>query len=137
MSIGGQNTIWKHATHGTPAVLVDYSAKTMSVTLSNEGEEVDATVFGNLYRDFERSFISGTFEAQYKYDATIYTVLGDIFTNGTSIDFEFSPNGSTAGYAKMTGAMVCTSLGFPAAVGELLTMTANFRINGTITFGTN
>ena len=137
MAIGGQNSLWKHATHGTPTVLVDYSASTRNVTLSLDGEEVDATTFGNLFRDYERSFISGTFEAEYKYATAMWVVLGDIFTNGTSVDFEYSPNGSTSTYPKVTGAMVCTNFTAPVAVGDLLVFTATFRINGTATFGTH
>lgn len=137
MAIGGQNTAWKHATHGAPTSLTDYSTKTRNVTMSLEGEEVDATVFGNLFRDYERSFINGSFEAEYKYDTTIFGVLGDLFTNGTSVDFEYSPNGTTATNPKVTGAMICTSVSSPAAVGDLLVVSATFRINGTVTFGTH
>lgn len=137
MAIGGQNTDWRHATHGSPSSLTDYTAKTMSVTLALDGEEVDATTFGNLYRDFERSFISGTFEVQYKYDTTIWTVLSDIFTNGTSVDFQYSPDGATNPKPKVSGAMVCTNLQSPAQVGDLLVLSATFRINGAATFGTN
>jgi hypothetical protein len=137
MAIGGQNSLWKHSSHSAPTSNVDYSASTRNVTLSMDGEEVDATTFGNLFRDYERSFVSGTFEAEYKFGTAMWVVVADIFTNGTSVDFEYSPNGSTGGYPKITGAMVCTNLNSPASVGELLVFTATFRINGTITATTH
>lgn len=134
MAIAGNLTDWRTATHGSPTSLTDYTAKTLSVQMSLDGEEVDATTFGNFYRDFERSFINGTFEVQYKYDSTIWGVVSLLMTNGTSVDFQYSPDGTTTGKPKVTGAMVCTSMGSPASVGDLLVIDVTFRINGAVTF---
>jgi hypothetical protein len=137
MAIAGQLSDFRHGTNGALTTLTDFTAKTLGVSLSIEGEEVDATTFGNVYRDFEGSFIGGSFSVTYKYDATIFGQLGAIMTNRDSIDFQWSPDGTASGKPKVTGAMVMTSLNNDASVGDLLQIECEFRINGAITFGTH
>lgn len=135
MAIGGQLSDWRTGTHGAATSLTDFTAKTSNVSLSIEGEEVDSTTFGNLYRDFEGSFVGGTISVTYNHDTTIFGQLGAIMTNRTSVDFQWSPDGTGSTKPKVTGAAVMTSLTSGASVGELLQIEATYRINGAITFG--
>lgn len=135
MAIAGSATTWKHATHGSPAALTDYTTKTRSVTLTNDGEEVDATVFGDSFREYEQSFKSAEITVQYKYDATIWQVIADLYTNGTSVIWELGPVGTTGGNPQIEGSMVCRTFTQPFPVGELQVLDVTFRVTGAVTFG--
>ena len=137
MAIAGQLSDVRHGTNGAVAVLTDFTAKTRNFSLNIEGEEVDATTFGNVYRDFEGSFIGGTISATYKHDTTVFGQLGAIMVNRDSIDFQWSPDGTASGKPKVTGAMVMTSFQNDGSVGDLLEIQCEFRINGAITFATH
>ena len=135
MPISGKETVWKHATHGAPSSNTDYTAKTMSVTPTYDGEEVDATCFGDAFREYEQTFKSHSYTVRYKYDATIWQVLADLWSNGTSVTFELGPVGSGSTSPKITGSLICTSFTEPFNVGELQVMEATFRGTGAPTFG--
>lgn len=136
MAIAGKDTYWAHATHGSPSSNTNYTTKTRSLNITLDGEEVDATVFGDAYREYEQSFKSAEITVQYKYDSTIWTVLTDLYDNGTSITWEAGPVGTTNGSPKLSGSQVLRSLGLPYNVGELQVMDATFRVTGAVTFGT-
>ncbi len=136
MPIAGSATTWKHATNGSPAALTDYTTKTRSVTLNNDGEEVDATTFGDSFREYEQSFKNAEIVVQYKYDATIWQVIADLYTNGTSIIWELGPVGITVGNPQIEGSMICRTFSQPFAVGELQVLDVTFRVTGAVTFGT-
>jgi hypothetical protein len=136
MAIGGAATTWKHGTNGAVSTNTDFTAKTMSVNPSFDAEEVDATVFGDSYRDFEQSFKNGGIEVTYKYDTTIWGQLAAIYNNGDVVTFELGPTGSTATNAKITGSMVMTKLGMPVNVGDLEKIEVSWRVSGAVTFTT-
>lgn len=136
MAISGKDTVWKHATNGAPSTNTDYTSKTRNVSLNCDGEEVDATVFGDGFRDYEQSFKNATITGTYKYDATIWQVVADLYSNGTSITWELGPVGSSASSPKITGSMICKSFTQPFNVGELQMVNVNFRVTGAVTFTT-
>ena len=137
MAIGGQLSDWRHGTNGATTTLTDFTSKTRSVSFSIEGEEVDSTTFGDLFRNYEGSFLNATFETVYKHDTTVFGQLGAIMANRDSVDFQYSPDGTTTGKPKVTGAAIITSFSSPASVGELLEITVSWRVNGAATFGTH
>jgi hypothetical protein len=135
MSIAGAATVWAHATHGSAASNNDYSAKTMELSISFDGEEVDATCFNAAaFRAFEASFKEGEIEATYKYDAAIGLVITDLWKNGTSVTFSLSPLGTGSTSPRIQGSMICRTMNLPFSVGELQTIEATFRITGTPDF---
>lgn len=135
MSIGGKDTVWLHASHGSPSSNVSYTAKTMSVVPNFNGEEVDATTFGDAFRESEQTFKSFGFAVRYKYDATIWQIVADLWTNGTSITFELGPVGVTAPNPKITGSMYLQTFSEPFNVGELQVLDVTFKGTGAPTFG--
>jgi hypothetical protein len=138
MSIAGAATVWAHATHGAASSNNDYSAKTMELSISFDGEEVDATCFNAAaFRAYEASFKEGEIEATYKYDAAIGTVITDLWKNGTSVTFSLSPLGTAGSSPRITGSMICRTIELPFSVGELQQINATFRVTGTPTFDTH
>lgn len=139
MALGGKNSNWQHGKHATPTTLDStISEKTMSVTLNAEAETVESTTFGDAYRNYEQSFKNSTIDVQYKYDPTMYTVVADLFNNGTIVDFQLGPDGATAasGTPKITGKAFVTSFGTPVEVGNLLVLDVSFQVDGALTFST-
>lgn len=134
MAIGGALTNWQHGTNGAVGALTDFTAKTMAVNPSFDAEEVDATTFGDAYRDFEQSFKNAGIEATYKYDVTVWNQLAAIYNGGDTVIFQLGPTGTTATHAKITGSMVITKLGFPIAVGDLEKIEVSFRVTGAVVF---
>jgi hypothetical protein len=138
MAIAGSATVWQHSSHGATSTLVDYSAKTQELSLSFDGEEVDATCFNAAaFRAYEQSFKNGELEVTYKWDAAINTVITDLWKNGTSVTFSLSPIGTTGGNPRVTGSFICRAISLPFSVGELQTIEATFRITGTPVFDTH
>lgn len=137
MAIAGASTVWAHATHGSPSSNTDYSSKTQELSINFDGEEVDATTFGDSFREYEQSFKNAEIEVTYKWDSTIHTVITDLWKNGTSVTFSLSPIGTTGGNPRVTGSLICRSINMPFSVGELQTIEATFRVTGTPTFDTH
>lgn len=135
MALGGKNSAWKHKLTGN-LTLTDFTTKTMSVTLNASAEQVESTTFGDGYRNYEQSFKNATVEAEYKYDATLYGQLAAIYNNGDTVDFELFPDGDSAGKPKISGAAFITEFGTPVEIGNLLTLSVSFQVDGVLTFGT-
>lgn len=135
MAIAGAATVWQHSSYGATTTLVDYSAKTQELSLTLDGEEVDATCFNAAaFRAYEQSFKNGEIEVTYKWDAAMNTVITDLWKNGTSVTFSLSPIGTTGGNPRVTGSFICRSIELPFSVGELQQISAVFRITGTPVF---
>jgi len=136
MALGGKLTDWRHGLLATPTVLTDFTAKTKALSFPFESEEVEQTVFGSGFREYEPSFKSGTIDATYKYDAALWAQLTDIYSNQTVVSFQIAPDGATSGKPKINGSMVLLNLSAPASVGEALDIETNWRMSGAFTFGT-
>lgn len=135
MALGGKNSAWKHKLTGN-VTLTDFTTSTMGVTLNASAEQVESTVFGDAYRDYEQSFKNGTIDVTYKYGTTVYGQLAAIYNAGDTVDFELYPDGTDAGKPKITGGAFITSFGTPVEIGNLLQMSVTFQISGAITFTT-
>lgn len=139
MAIGGNLSDWQHGTNGAPTVLTDNTGKTQSVVIDFGSEEVDATVFGDSFREFEQSFKNATIQAVYKHDTAIWTIITDIYTNAPAggVNYQLGPDGTTTGKPKITGSMILSpSFSQPIPLGELLVLNVGWRVTGAVTFGT-
>lgn len=137
MSVGGGNSAWKHGTNGATSTNTNFSTKTLEVTPDFAAEQVEGTVFGDTYRDYEQAFKNATIDAKYKYDATIFGQLAAIYNAGDTVTFELSPDGTSSGNVKITGSMFITKLGAPVKVGELLALDVSWQVSGAVTFTTH
>ena len=134
--IGGQNTTWKHGTNGAVSSNTNFTTSTMSLSANFGADEADATVFGDAYREYEQTFKNATISATYYYSVTVWNQLAAIYNGSDSVTFEIGPNGTTSGYAKITGSFVITSLGMPLQVGDVIKFDVTCRVNGAVTFTT-
>ena len=136
MAIAGRDTTWKHGTNGAVAVNTNFTTSTMSLNPSFSADEADATVFGDSYREYEQTFKNATISARYYYSTTVWNQIAAIYNGSDSVTFEIGPTGTTAGNAKITGSMVCTSISLPLNVGDIEAFDVTFRVNGAVTFTT-
>lgn len=143
MAIGGKNTAWKHGTNAAATTLSTYTSSVKSIDFPLTSEEIEQTVFGSSFREYEASFKSGEITVRYKYSDAMWVVLKDIWTNQTTVDFQYSPDGTASGKPKVeglaasSGGCVLLDLSTKPAVGEALDIEARFRVSGTISFGTH
>lgn len=143
MSIGGKLTDFKHGSNAAATTLVSYKSSIKSIDFPMTAEEVEQTVFGSGFREYEASFKSAEISVVYKYTDAMWTVLKDLWSNQTTVDFAYSPDGTAGGKPKVEGlaasggGMVLLDLSTSPAVGEALDVNARFRSTGVLTFGTN
>lgn len=137
MSVGGATSAWKHGTNGAIAVNTDFTAYTLSVNPSFDAEEVDATTFGDTYRDFEQSYKNASIDVEMKFDATRFAQMAAIYNGGDIVTWELSPAGTSSGNVKITGSMVMTKFNPSVTVGDLIKMTMTWRVSGAVTFTTH
>lgn len=135
MAIAGKNTTFKHGTHGAISSNTDFTGKMMSLSPSFDSEEVDATVFGDGFRQFEQSFKNATIDAVYKYDPTVFGQLAALYDGADVVTWEIGPDGDDTGKAKITGSMILKKLDPPAGIGDLLKINVSFRVTGAVVFG--
>lgn len=137
MPLGGKDTVFLHGTHGTPSVNTEYTDKMRSVSISFDGEEIDATTFNfQNFREYEQGFKNITINATYKVDATIWAVIMDLYINGTEITWEIGPLGDDNGDPKLTGSMVMISGTEGLDIGTLQEFPVVYRVTGPPTPGT-
>lgn len=136
MSLGGKDSTWKHGTNGAVSSNTDFTTKTRELDPVFDGEHVDATVFGDSYRDSEQSFKSAEISSTYKYDTTVWGQLTAIYNAGDTVTFEIGPTGAANGNAKITGSMFITKIGTKIGIGELLEIVVSWQVSGAVTFTT-
>jgi len=105
---------------------------------------VDTTAMGDGGRKFSsNSLQEGTFSVTFWWDDGDNTVKDTLFdaTNGLMWEddaakaFEFGPEGGSNGDIKFTGTCWLEDAPIPASVGEMMQVTATFRIESTVTVG--
>jgi len=132
MSIGSVVGTWEHASSGAPSTNVDYTAKVRAFSTNLSRDAVEGTNFSESSRSYVAGLKTGEINCTYEYDDTINDIIEDLWSNGTSVTFEYSPLGSTA--PNMTGSMFCTGMNLNVGVGELLEIEATFQITGDVAF---
>ena len=135
MPIGGKNSKFKHGTDAVPGTVTDFSGKIIDFNLDQDAETVDATVWNDGFRQWEQSFKNAEITVQYKYDKTVYGQLGALMSNGTEIDWEFSPDGVATDDAKVEGVMFMVKRGSPVTLGDLLVVDCDYQVTGAVTDG--
>ena len=125
----------------TAAVLRDISPYVKSVDgLPGQRGLDDATAFGDTGRKGNPGLedVTITLNMMWSKDANVGadTVLGPLRTHSAAVDFEYGPEGSTAGDIKYSGTCWVESYTTPSRVGSLVESIATLKVNGVVTRGT-
>jgi hypothetical protein len=121
--------------------LTDISAFVESLDFSTEIETYLTTTLGSNSQSRVVGLKDGNFSVTFVYDRTggvptIYNHITGIYGAAASKSFDIRPEGSTSGYPKITGECNLKSFSLPIAVGDKLSITAQFEMTGDVTFGT-
>jgi hypothetical protein len=132
--------------HGKDCVLKLDNAAGSLQTLTTYGMEVntswsvdnhDTTTFGNTGHKNTVGLQNNEFTVVWNYDPTIYTHLTGLFQLATTTSFEIHPKGTTSTYPKETGECNLISLDMPRSATDVEKITAKFKVDGAVAFGTN
>ena len=130
--IDGYTSDWRHGTAGAATTLTDFSAKTQNVTIEQEMEEKEYNVFQTSGTQYLPGNESGTIEVEYIYDATLNAQLSAIKASRLPVNFQLSPLGTGSSAPRDRGEMIMTNLSKPVESGEILVITATYRITGEV-----
>lgn len=135
--------------HGRNAYFaVDNSGGTLTNLTSmlreaNHSKSVDlaeTSAFGTFDKTFVvgmregRVSVSGMFSAAAASD--VDPVLAGILGQEASVTFEYGPEGNTSGYTRYTGECYLTSYEINAAIGDMVSLSAEFQVTGAVTRNT-
>jgi hypothetical protein len=134
------NVLFKHDSADTLTVVT----AVQSWSLSIEKDALDATIFGNEFRNPVGGLISGSGTIEVFYEKTaagdgkgdlIREILTTPSTEGTTASAElytYDAGSQGSGSEKITFDILITSAEFNATVGELQVVTLSFETKGTI-----
>jgi len=102
---------------------------------------IDVTVMGSSGHKYASDELEdNSFDIDFLFDPTantgIWAVLQSIRNFATARDFEIGPYGSTATYIKISGTCFLENLSMDASPGDMVKLSASFKVDGTVTFGT-
>lgn len=120
--------------------LVDLSQYSPKGSISKTRDQLNSDTFdGSISHSFTPGLRDGSeFTIDFLYHATAFAHLKavDELTTGASQTYEYGPEGSTAGFPKLTGECFLKSFNLDSAVGNIVTMNATFVQTGAQTWGT-
>ena len=131
-----KDTTWKHGTSGNESVNTDFTSKTMDLDPSFDMEEDEATCFGDGFRAYEATFENATINVKYHYDTTLIGQLAAIKSGRTAVTWEIGPTGTATGEARISGSAILLKINPPLNVGQVIVITANWRVTGAVVFDT-
>jgi len=137
----GNNAVLILTDGGGARTLSDY-VKSISLDLKGHGL-VDVTCMGDSGHTFASDELEDcSFTVEFVYDDgsnTVWDTLCDatngLRTSAVARAFEIGPAGSTATYPKLTGNCWLEGVTTPVNVGEMILMSATFKVDGAVTVG--
>jgi hypothetical protein len=80
---------------------------------------------------------NGTFNVSFVYDSTAWTHITGIYGLSATVTFNIAPEGTGTTTPLISGEARLLSFTMPVNVNDKLQFTANFKLDGAPTFGTN
>lgn len=110
-----------------------------SVTFPRTQEVAETTTKGLVPKTYVRGHTDSTISIEGRWDNTATSgpdaVLAGLFGAGTTVGFEFGPEGNANGDIKYSGECICTDYEI-SSPDEVVAFTAAFQVTGAITKGT-
>lgn len=123
------------------ATLRNISPYVTLVAFEQDNDTHDTTTFGNEAHTFITGLTNGKIVVNGLWDATALVGTDTVFNglvglDGTSLTFNYGPQGNTAGQVKKSGECILVSYAESDPVADLVTFTATLQITGSVTKGT-
>ena len=132
--VHGKTAVFK--VHDSGATLRDLSAYLNDVSFPRDAETAETTAFGNSAKTYIIGLTDATISISGMFDSTADGYLAGVLGFATPLNFEYGPEGSTAGKVKYSGSCLMTSYEVSASVGDAVQASADFQVTGAITRGT-
>jgi len=127
----GKATVFK--IDNASASLTDISNTLTDVTFPQKVDTAETTAFGATAKSYIVGLTDGTISLSGTYDATVDAVFAGVVGFATALNWNYGPEGSTAGYVKYTGLGFVTSYQKSGTVGDVVKYTAEIQITGAVT----
>ena len=131
---GSKAKFWL-GTAATPATLVDRSTYILNIQMPRTTDTAETSTLGNLFKTYVPGLTDGSISLDGRYDPVIDVVLTDLMGTA-SVDFDYRPQGNTAGLPKYTGSAVPTNYQVTAGIGDVSSWTFQLQCTSAITRGT-
>lgn len=129
----GKSAVFK--LDNSSASLTDISAYLDDVSLPRSIETAETTTFG--VSGGSKTYVTGlndaTISLSGKYDSTVDALLAGVLGQDTLLNWNYGPEGSTAGRIKFTGTAILTKYDVKSPVGGVVTFSADLQVSGSIT----
>ena len=132
----GSQAVLKLGTVSQPTTPVDISQYLNSVTDSFSRDSAETTTFGKTAKTYIPGLKDGTISAEGRFDPTVDAQLYALFDQGTIVDFEYGPAGTSAGSPKYTGQCFVTSYEVETPVDDVGTFSLELQIVDNVTRST-
>lgn len=115
----------------------DLSSQMDSISFNHGSDVHDTSTFGKSYRTKAGGLKQASFSIGGLYDSTAVTGVETIIPPlvGTTVVFDYGPEGNAAGKVKYSGSVVVESYDQSAPVADMIRWTASLQTTDTVTKG--
>jgi hypothetical protein len=124
--------------HGSFAVMivnsVDVSTYLSEANLDVSLDTSEVTTLGSIDKSYIQGLGDGKFSLSGLFDKTFQDAMLSIRAGRVAVTFEYRPQGTGTGLAKVTGSCVITGMKFGTGVGDAGKLDVDFQATGTQTY---
>lgn len=140
MAIHGKDTVFS-LEDSAGSTLRDLTSNLTQVQFPRSNDVHDNTTFGATGHTFIAGLTNGTITITGFWDDTASTGTATVLDSllglvGTTLGWEYGPEGGTTGDVKYSGECILANLDYTSPVADLVTFTAQLQISGAVTKGT-
>lgn len=127
----GKATVFK--LDNASASLTDISNTLTDVSFPAKVDTAEVTAFGASAKSYVVGLTDGTISISGTFDATVDALFAGVVGFATALNWNYGPEGSTAGFVKYTGTGFVTSYQKSGTVGDVVKYSADIQITGAVT----
>jgi hypothetical protein len=127
----GKATVFK--LDNASATLTDISNTLTDVSFPAKVDTAEVTAFGASAKAYIVGLTDGTISISGTFDATVDALFAGVVGFATALNWNYGPEGSTAGFVKYTGTGFVTSYQKSGTVGDVVKYSADIQVTGAVT----
>jgi hypothetical protein len=127
----GKATVFK--LDNASATLTDISNTLTDVSFPAKVDTAEVTAFGASSKSYVVGLTDGTISISGTFDATVDALFAGVVGFATALNWNYGPEGSTAGFVKYTGTGYVTSYQKSGTVGDVVKYSAEIQVTGAVT----
>jgi hypothetical protein len=131
----GSKAVFKTGTFAAPTTVQDMSQYGNSVGLTLNRDASEVTTFALQSKKYIAGLKDATVPFEGPFDDACDLIMWDLYNNGTIVNFEYFPAGTTAGKPKYSGTLFVTSYEVSSDVSDANATSGEFQITGDVARG--